>query len=239
MENKRFTKYHFISMLLILVVLITIIVSYLLIHKAKLDELNKSVVVEKIEEETDKSAEIQSDYVEPDLTIEQYTSKVYEIELDNLNRYEVSEMNKIIQRNVKAPEEVVLELKDITDSTVKGASSDDFDYYKAVFYPDDATIILIYKLKTGSQLNNFVNDLRTFIDNKYNAMTDDTYKAIYKYYYEIAYNGFTVTAICDNAEVVANDLISYMINKDTESIEEFTSKYEVNEYGAYLKEEEK
>lgn len=233
MERRKITMYNIWVGLLIIVLIATIAVSIVAVIKDKSKDTESETVIAESTETI--QMDTTEDYEKPDLTLEEYNSKIYEIEADNANRYDIDSMNKIIQRDVKAPtEEVVLELKDYDSTTIDLFNKAWFNDIKAIYYPYDATIIMIYNLKLEYDAE-LENELDTFIDSKQRALDNDTYKAIYKYYNKSAYNNYTVLAICDNSEVIVNDIISYMENQDKKAVYKFTSKYELTEHGAYKK----
>ena len=79
--------------------------------------------------------------------------------------------------------------------------------------------------------------MREYFDFLYRSSSDNNTRNTFKYFETFSYNGRTVFTACDNAMDLASAIQDYMINKDQQAVKDFADKYEVNEYGAYLKEE--
>ena len=244
MDRREFTKSHLIMIIAALIGVGTIIWAIWAIRDAKIKEaqalLDKTPKVEEVVEVVEPEVVLPDDFVEPDLTLAQFEAQKLKVELSNDNRYDIEELDSIINKLVNCKDEngERLELHLATDNSLEVAliTEEMYNECLSVWLPKNDCIILIFDIGNQSP-GGVTNNIREYFDFLYRSSSNNTTRNTFKYFETFSYNGRTVFTACDNAMDLANEIQKYMINKDQQAVADFASKYEVNEYGAYLKEE--
>lgn len=238
MEQKPiFTKYNIISFILIFVIIAVVIIAKISIDKVEEQEasnnINNIVVDEK-----EYDIVVDNPTVKPDVTWNDYNETIYNIETNNSGRYDFDYIEKILQEQVKYDSETVtMEFKN--DAYEDGVfSSLYFKEYNSIWYPDQGLAIVIAKTKDSDASDNFIKDMRKFVEDKSKSLYGTGLSYLYTDYQYTSVNGYSIFMVCDNASVAMRKVINYMQVEDELAIRDYTDKYYTTDDGAFLREEE-
>ena len=156
---------------------------------------------------------------------------VYNIEINNTDRYDFDYIEKILRENVKSEAELVF-----GDTT--GFNSEYFNECHSIWYPDKCTIIMIAKIKEDKS-NDFVNEMREFNGAQVKRLSGTGLSYLFSDFKHTVVNGYTIYMVCDNADVALKKVINYMQVEDELAVKEYTDKYYTTDDGAFLKESAK
>lgn len=186
-------------------------------------------------EETE--AERPDDIPEPAMTEQEFKYNTYLVNKDNVNRYDINELNNIIQSVVSGQDGVDLELKRDNDLSAAKLDNSIFEDILTVWYPDKAVVIMLAKLDINN-IGTLTGGMRDFLDLWARSSSDNYKKDLFSHYEHTSYNGYIMYAVCDNADVLIDKIIEYMKSVDSEVVDEYTSQFETNEWGVYYKDTE-
>lgn len=245
MERHEFTKFHLYMIIAALVGVVTIIWAVISIsnikEKEKLDQVKipeKPLIVEEIVED---ELELPEDMEEPDLTLHEYNSKKMNIQLDNSDRYDIVELNSLINKFINKKDDegnnIILELS--TENSLEDAliTKDMCDICISIWQPKEACLVVIAK-PTKESLGEFTSNMREYLEFMERSSSSNETINTFRYNESFSYNNFTIFLACNNAMDLSTALQEYMYNKDMQAVKEFEDLYELTEYGAYLKEVE-
>ena len=177
------------------------------------------------------------DIPEPVMTEQEFKYNTYLVNKDNINRYDINELNNIIQSVVSGQDGVNLELKRDNDLSAAKLDNSIFEDILTVWYPDKAVVIMLAKLDINN-IGTLTSGMRDFLDLWARSSSDNYKKDLFSHYEHTSYNGYIMYAVCDNADVLIDKIIEYMKSIDSEVVDEYTSQFETNEWGVYYKDAE-
>ena len=244
MEKREFTRFHLIMIIAAIVGILTIIWTVVAIRNIKIKEaeevLKKVDVIEVVEEKQEEEL-LPEGVEEPDFTPNEFESQKLQIQLDNTVRYNIDELNSIINELVecKDADGNNIELSLSADNSLEEAliTKDMYEKCLSVWLPKNNCVILIFEIGNNSP-GDVTNNIREYFNFMERSSSNNDTINTYRHYETFSYSGYTVYLACNNALDLSTAIQNYMINKDNQAVLDFESLYDVNEYGAYLKDTE-
>lgn len=233
-ERQWLNKNNIISFLLILLIVVIVIVT-----KISIDKVEEQEALEKIEntvETPDYEAEVEVEKpVKTDVTWQEYNTTIYEIETNNVGRYDFNYIENILEENVKTTGEAKLTFSKDTSEVAEVFDTSCFIDYNGIWYPDEGLVILISKVDVEKS-DDFVKDLRDFTTKMAEKLQGTGLSHLYTDYKHTVSNGYNVIMICDNSDIAFRKVRNYMVIEDELAVKEYTDKFYIENDGIFYKE---
>lgn len=226
MEEHRLNKYNIAIATLILVIIGVIIWVIIAITNEKNKDNSMDIIQFSNNEITQAPEnEYTDEYegMEPCMTNMEYMEALSNLIKDNANRYDIAELNEILESKLKGRA-----LREIYE--LESLDMNKIDKLICSWYPDEGKIVIMCKAKDHNYLTSW---MRQFMDFRSSDTTDKDIAREYASYNEYAYNDYRIITVGIGYESIGDTIIDYMGEKDEEVEIEFESRYIVTDRGVF------